>query len=437
MRIHRLGLAGAALAALLQAPALARDSRGDSEAGLDLFGRVFETIHDNYVHPVTRAALARAAIDGMLASLDPHSAYLPEQDYEAREAILSGRLTGIGLDLQDRDGVVTVVAPIAGGPAAAAGLQPGDRLLRVDGHPVASQLLDEVVASIHGQAGSAVHLTMETSAHAVRELRLIRAVIHIPVVQSALFGRKAYIRLTTFDSEAGAAVGAAWTDLARQAGGAPSGLVLDLRGNPGGEVEQAVAVASLFIRDGTIVSMHGRTPADSVKFGARGQDITNGAPIVVLSDATTASASEIVAGALQDRRRAAILGTRSFGKGSVQEMLPLDGNGALVLTTALYFTPDGRSIQALGIVPDVLVREARDEPDATRSIEASLPHAIEPVDATDAPRLSPWRALTGAIASRPPATWPEFDVGRPATDFQLQQGLKLLGLMSSTVTASR
>ena len=437
MRGSRLGIAGAALAALLGTPAAARDSRDDSQRGPDLFGRVFETIHSNYVRPVSRDALARAAIDGMLASLDPHSAYLTEPDYEAREALLAGRVTGVGLDLQDRDGVVTVVAPVAGGPAAAAGLQPGDRIVRVDGREVAGLLLDDVVGRIRGAPGTMVRLDVATAAHKLRALRLVRAVVHMPVVQSALFGGRAYIRLTTFDAEAGTAVAGAWAALARQAGARPTGLVLDLRGNPGGEVDQAVAVASLFIRQGGIVSMRGRTPADDLRFGARGQDITGGAPIVVLSDAGTASASEIVAGALQDHGRAAILGTRSFGKGSVQEMLPLDGDGALVLTTALYFTPSGRSIQALGIAPDMVVHEARDEPDAAGAIEATLPHAIEPRDATELPRVSPWRAVAGAIAARPPAGWPAFDATRPATDFQLQQGLKLLGLMATTVTASR
>ena len=463
----RLGLAGLALATCLQAPALARDGRSDSgrsdsgrsdsgrsDSGradpgrsdpgrsdparsLDLFARVFEATHDNYVRSVTGDALARAAIDGMLASLDPHSAYLTEPDYEARLALLAGRTTGIGLDLQARGGVVTVVAPVAGSPAAAAGLQPGDQLLRVDGRPVAGLLLDDVVARIRGEPGTAVRLTVATAGHRVRALRLTRAVIHTPVVQSSLFGTRAYIRLATFSSEAGTAVAQAWTALARQAGGPPTGLVLDLRDDPGGEVDQAVAVASLFIRQGTIVSMRGRTAADAVRFAARGRDITGGAPIVVLSDTGTASASEIVAGALQDHGRAAILGTRSFGKGSVQEMLPLDGDGALVLTTALYFTPSGRSIQGLGIAPDLVVHEARGEADAAMSVEASLPHAIAPVDATEMPRVSPWRAAAGAIASRPPSGWPAFDATRPATDFQLQQGLKLLGLMAPTVTASR
>lgn len=437
MRVSRLGLVGVALAALLHAPAQARDAGADSERGLDLFGRVFETIHDNYVHGVTRDALARAAIDGMLATLDPHSAYLPEPDYEAREALLSGRFAGIGLDLQDRRGVVTVVAPVAGSPAAAAGLQPGDRLVSVDGRKVADLLLEDVVARIKGAPGTRVRLAVETASHAIRTLTLTRVMVHAPVVQASRFGTRAYIRLTSFDSEAGAAVAAAWSALAREAAGPPSGLVLDLRGNPGGEVDQAVAVANLFIRHGAIVAIRGRTAADDARFDAHGPDITNGAPIVVLADASTASASEIVAGALQDHARAAILGTRSFGKGSVQEMLPLDGRGALVLTTALYFTPNGRSIQGLGIVPDVIVHEARDEPDEAHSTEASLPHAIEPVDATDVPRVSPWRALAGAIASRPPTTWPEFDATRPATDFQLQQALKLLGLMSATVTAQR
>ena len=419
MRAIGLGLAGVVLGSVLQAPAQARD---DAAASLDLLARAVEAIHGHYLRPVTHEALARAAIDGMLASLDPHSAYLPEPEYEAREAVLSGRVTGIGLDLQDRAGVVTVVAPTSGGPAAAAGLQPGDRVLRVDGHPVADLLLDEILARISGKPGTSVGLAVRSSDGRTRDLRLTRAVIHVPVVRSALFGGKAYIALARFDADAAADIAAAWADLARRAGGRPAGLVLDLRGNGGGELDQAVAVARLFLRRGAIVSIQGRRPADDLTYAAAGHDITGGAPIVVLVDAATASASEIVAGALQDHARAAILGTRSFGKGSVQETIPLGGDGALVLTTALFVTPSGRSIQALGITPDVIVHQAGDDPDAPSATEATLPHAIEPVDATDVPRRSRWRG----IAARPPVSWPALDAARPATDFQLQQGLELL-----------
>ena len=433
MRMHRLGPAGAVLLVLLQAPARADGGRDDPDPSLELLARVVEAIHSSYLRPVTHAALARAAIDGMLASLDPHSAYLPEPEYEAREAVLSGRVTGIGLDLQDRNGVVTVVAPVAGSPAAKAGLQPGDRLLSVDNQPVADLLFDEVVSRIRGRPGTSVGLAFRTSDGRVRERRLTRTPVHVPVVQSALYGGEAYIKLARFTSDAAADVAAAWEDLTRRAG-APPGLILDLRGNPGGQVDQAVAVASLFIRDGAIVSVRGRGPADSATFAAAGRDITNGARIVVLSDATTASASEIVAGALQDHDRAAILGTHSFGKGSVQAMLPLDGVGALVLTTALFFTPSGRSIQALGIAPDVLVHQARDQSDAAGSTEATLPHAIEPIDATDTPRVSRWQYIARSIARRPPVTWPAFDATHVATDFQLQQGLRLLALMSAPIS---
>ncbi len=432
-----IGLVIVLASALALGPARADDRKGDGAAGLDLFSRVFEAIHDGYVRPVTREALARAAIDGMLASLDPHSAYLTEPEFEAREAVLDGHFAGIGLDLQERDGAVTVVAPVAGGPAARAGLQPGDRILRIDDRPVAPLLLDEIISRIKGAPGTVVRLVVARGSHRPRDVRLVRADIHIPVVRSALFGRRAYIRLATFDAEAGTAVATAWTDLARTGGGPLSGLVLDLRGNGGGKVDQAVAVAGLFVRRGTIVAMRGRSPADNATYDAHGQDITGGVPIVVLTDASTASASEIVAGALQDHRRAAILGTRSFGKGSVQMMMPLDGHGALVLTTALYFTPSGRSIQARGIAPDVVVHEASDEPDAAATTEASLPHAIAPPDAIDRPALSPWRRVAAAIPARPPADWPRFDASTPATDFQLQQGLRLLDLMSTTVTASR
>ena len=404
---------------LLPRPACADDRNGDGPAGLELFNRVFETIHRAYLRKVTREALARAAIDGMLASLDPHSAYLTESEFEARETALAGHAAGIGVDLQEHDGAVIVVAPVAGSPAAQAGLQPGDRILRIDDRPVAPLLLDDVAARLKGAPGTTVRLVVATGGHAPRALRLVRADVHVPVVRSALFGHNAYIRLSAFDAEAAASIANAWTVLARTGAGGPiRGLVLDLRDNGGGEVEAAVAVADLFVRHGTIVTVRGRDLAAATRYQARRQDITDGAPIVVLTNARTASASEIVAGALQDHRRAAIVGTRTFGKGSVQTTLPLDGDGALVLTTALYFTPSGRSIQARGIMPDVVVHEPGDVPDAAIATEASLPHAIEPPDATERPPSS----LTGL---------PHVDVSTRGTDPQLQQGLRLLDMMAA------
>jgi len=272
------------------------------------------------------------------------------------------------------------------------------------------------------------------------ELSLQREIIHIQATRERLDGDVGYIRLTQFNEQADAGIRAAVQKLKQQANGHLKGFVLDLRNNPGGLLDQAVAVSNDFLDKGEVVSTRARHPEDSQRWNAKPGDITGGAPLVVLINNGSASASEIVAGALQDNRRAILLGVRSFGKGSVQTVIPLPGNGAMRLTTARYYTPSGRSIQGLGIVPDVKVQESRtDDPKYLPEREADLNHILRNTDAAAkeaAPARTDLPAIVKEIPGKPPEGWAKFDPAKPATDFQLQQGLKLVDAMAATKRVS-
>lgn len=318
------------------------------------FTEVYERIQSDYVESVDDEALIRNAIRGMLENLDPHSAYLDAEAYQELQEGTRGEFGGLGIEVGTRDGFVEVIAPIDGTPADAAGMRPRDLIIRIDGESVKGMELRQAVRLMRGEPGSAVTLSvMRESADQPREVTMERAIIRVESVRTEMLEPGlGYVRISQFQSGTGDDLLRALERLNRNADGL-DGLVLDLRNNPGGVLQAAVEVADAFLSRGEIVSTRGRVARAESRFIATPNDAISGAPLVVLVNAGSASASEIVAGALQDHRRAVILGESTFGKGSVQSVLPLRDGHAVKLTTARYFTPDGRSIQAEGIVPDV------------------------------------------------------------------------------------
>jgi carboxyl-terminal processing protease len=299
----------------------------------------------------------------MLTRLDPHSDYMDQDQYQQMNAVTRGQFGGIGIELTLEGRVPEVIAPIEGTPAANAGIEPGDRIVKIDGQATTGMDVETIVKRLRGTAGSRVALTIARSDRPPFDIVLTRAVIHVVSVKWALDpGRIGYVRITTFSEETPSELARAIAKLKAQAHGPLNGLVLDLRNNPGGLLDAAVEVTGELIDGGTVVTTRGRNPEDDhvYRAPARG-DLVAGASMVVLINAASASAAEIVAGALQDHRRATVMGTRSFGKGSVQTIIPIEGHGALRLTTALYYTPSGRSIQGNGIAPDVVVNLPKNE----------------------------------------------------------------------------
>ena len=331
---------------------------------------VYQRIKASYVEPVDDETLFRGAIDGMLASLDPHSAYLDGSSLQRLETMIDGNYQGLGISIQMDDGAVKVVSPFRGSPADQAGIKAGDFITHIDGRLIYGLEIDDAVAQMRGPAGTSVALTLfRPGRDEPVEVTVTRGVIELePVTSELKDGAIGHISVNEFSADVGRDVAQAITDLRREAGGRLNGLVLDLRRNPGGSLDEAVALSDLFLSQGQIVSQRGRSSRDTVYYDAetvyRG-DALAGTPMIVLIDEGSASASEIVAGALQDHNRALIMGERSFGKGSVQTLLPLGRDAALKLTTARYFTPSGRSVQEGGIQPDIRVPQLSD-PDAER-----------------------------------------------------------------------
>ena len=365
----------------------------DSSANLNLFSEVFHEVHNNYVKPVDDKHLVEGAIKGMLASLDPHSSYMNAKEYSEMMVQTRGEFAGLGMQVTMENGVIKVISPIDDTPAAHAGMKPGDLILAIDDKPVNGMTLSDAVAKLRGPVGSSVGLTVRREGMDPFKIKLTRGEIKVDPVKSRLIGNDiGYVRISSFSERAGSALAEALTSLRSQAHGKLAGVVLDLRNNPGGLLNQAVEVANEFLEKGGIVSMKGRQPQDNRNYTAEpGHDLVKGLPVVVLINGGSASASEIVAGALHDDHRAVLLGTRSFGKGSVQTVLPVkESGGAIRLTTALYYTPSGRSIQAQGIEPDVVVEPAKIEKIAVRPIrrEADLQGAL--------PNTGPEGAPTGA-----------------------------------------
>src|SRR5579862_7768126 len=369
--MKRFGVVAALAAAILLLP-MRQDGGAASTATttntaetykeLNLFGDVFEKVRSHYVDDVSDDTLMEGAINGMLTSLDPHSNYLNAKNFNDMKVQTRGEFGGLGIEVSMENGLVKVVSPIDDTPAAHAGLKPGDLITHLDGTPVQGLTLPEAVDRMRGPVNSDINLTIRREGKEPFDVKLTRAIIKIQSVRSHLEGNNiGYIRITSFNEQTDVGLNNALQSLKQQANDKLIGIVLDLRNNPGGLLDQAVAVAGDFIDKGEIVSTRGRRADDAQRYNAHSSDITNGLPLAVLINGGSASASEIVAGALQDHHRGVLIGSRSFGKGSVQTIIPLAGHGAMRLTTARYYTPSGRSIQALGIEPDILVDAAKIE----------------------------------------------------------------------------
>lgn len=354
-----LGVVAGFAGAVMLFPAAHSAADNSAYKQLDLFGDAFERVRANYVRPVSEGELVNAAIEGMVSSLDPHSSYMDAKAYADMKIQTKGEFGGIGIEVTMEDGLVKVISPIDDTPAAKAGIKPGDYIAAINSTPVQGLTLTDATDRMRGTPGSKVKLTvLRKGEKKPFDVSLTRAVVHVETVKFHREGDIGYIRLTSFNREAAAGIERAVTSLQKQIGPNLKGYILDLRNNPGGLLDQAVDVSDDFLQGGQIVSTRGRHSQDNAKYSAHSGDITGGKPVIVLINAGTASASEIVAGALQDDKRAKILGMTSFGKGSVQTIIPLSqGGGALRLTTARYFTPSGHSIQALGITPDVVVAQ--------------------------------------------------------------------------------
>ena len=326
---------------------------------LDLFGEVLERVRSDYVEKPEDSKLIEAAINGMLTALDPHSAYLNPKHFRDMQVQTRGEFGGLGIEVTMENGVVKVVSPIEDTPAAKAGIQSGDLITGLDKEQIQGLTLQEAVEKMRGPVNSPITLTIvRKGVEDPFDVKVTRDVIHInPVKYSAEGDDVGYIRVTTFNEQTTANMQKAIEDLKKQLGPKLKGYVIDLRNNPGGLLDQAISVSDAFLDQGAIVLTRGRNLEETQRSNARPGDMTDGKQLIVLINGGSASASEIVAGALQDHHRATIVGTRSFGKGSVQTIIPLGSNGALRLTTARYYTPSGRSIQAKGIEPEVLVEE--------------------------------------------------------------------------------
>lgn len=345
-------------------PDLATDTVSDSAPlpldDLRTFAEVMDRIKSAYVEPVSDKTLLENAIKGMLSNLDPHSAYLEPEAFRDLQESTSGEFGGLGIELGSEDGFLKVISPIDDTPASAAGIQPGDLIVKINGQPTKGMSLMQAVEKMRGKPGSGIELTLVREGGRPFDVELTRAVIKVRSVKSQLLDEGyGYIRITQFQVNTGEEVGKALAKLRKDNGKKLRGIVLDLRNNPGGVLQAAVEVTDHFLKKGLIVYTEGRIANSELRFNADPADASEGVPLVVLINGGSASASEIVAGALQDHKRAVLMGTDSFGKGSVQTVLPLNNDRALKLTTALYFTPNGRSIQAQGIVPDIEVARAK------------------------------------------------------------------------------
>jgi carboxyl-terminal processing protease len=340
---------------------------------------IYQLVKDNYVDQVEDDKLLKGAIDGMLASLDPHSSYLDGSSLQRLETMIDGNYTGLGLSVVEEDGAVKVVSPFKGSPAEKAGIKAGDFITHLDGTLYFERDLDEAVAKMRGEAGTSIRLTIfRQGRDAPFDVIVTRGVIELEPVTSELKGDVGVISVNEFSRDVGKDVASAITSLKAQVAKTPhgklAGLVLDLRSNPGGSLDEAVALSDIFLDKGDIVSQRGRVASENQFYRAESMfkgDVIKGMPMIVLIDAGSASASEIVAGALQDQRRAVIMGERSFGKGSVQSLIGLDKNSAVKLTTARYYTPDGHSVQEGGIDPDIRVPQLSD-PDAKARSERAV-----------------------------------------------------------------
>ncbi|TQF82515.1 S41 family peptidase [Elioraea sp. Yellowstone] len=425
------------LGARLGLGALAQDGgRADTYRLLSLFGDVFERIRAEYVEPVNDREVIEAAINGMLTSLDPHSGYMNPRTFRDMQVQTRGEFGGLGIEVTQEGGYIKVISPIDDTPAFRAGVKAGDLITHIDGRSVQGLTLNEAVERMRGPPRTEIKLTIrrEGAAQPI-QMTIVRDIIRIQSVRARLEDDVGYIRITSFNEQTDAGLRRAVQQLRSQGGARLKGFVIDMRNNPGGLLDQAVSVSDDFLDQGEIVSTRARRPEDAQRYNAKPGDIAAGLPLVVLINGGSASASEIVAGALQDHRRAVVIGTRSFGKGSVQTVMPLPGNGAIRLTTARYYTPSGRSIQATGIQPDVVVElyegEARAE---ARDREANLNRALSNDGGNGArpapiapPALPPGFVEASSNPPKPPGEGqPPIQFGDVARDYQLQRAIELV-----------
>lgn len=412
-------LLGAGGMALVDARAIAGPPGADTFRMLELFGNILATVDASYVAPVEHKQLIEAAIDGMVSSLDPHSSYLSPEDFDDMRALTKGEYAGLGIEITSEEGVAKVISPMDDTPAARAGIKAGDYITAVDGESIIGEKLDAVVKRLRGASGAAVTLTLVRDKKDPFDVKLVRQVINVKSVKSRMEGEYGYIRISAVNENTGRETVRAVRDLKAKSP-AIKGVVLDLRNNPGGLLDQSIEVADVFLDGGEVVSERGRNPKDIERFNARPGDMLEGLPIVVLVNGGSASAAEIIAGALQDRKRAEVIGLTSFGKGSVQSVIALRGgqDGALKLTTGRYYTPSGRSIQKTGIDPDLEVAKTKDEADYVANKTAQFSEATfkNSLNASEGKA----RREAHKVAYAPPEGYDA------KADFQLEKALEVL-----------
>ena len=403
-------------------------SAADTYEMLNLFGDVFERTRDNYVEQVPDKKLIENALNGMLMALDPHSGYLDESNFEDMKVQTKGEFGGLGIEVTMENGLVKVVSPIDDTPAAKAGLKPGDLIIKIGKEDVSGLNLSDAVDKMRGPVGSSIDLTVVRQGKSEPfVVKLQRAVIKVKSVRSRLVGNDVgYIRITSFNEQVQDGLEKAISDLKKRAADKEGkstlkGFILDLRNNPGGLLDQAVFVSDAFLEKGEIVSTRGRHPDQIERINATKGDLTDGLPLVVLVNEGSASASEIVAGALQDHRRGIIMGQKSFGKGSVQTIISLPGHGAMRLTTARYYTPSGRSIQAEGIVPDIDVKQAKIE-----EIEDKLAVLMTKESELRGALKNDTDYKASADKTRDATTLADTDAEKDKLDYQLQRAADLV-----------
>ena len=356
-------ISGALITTQFTEPLIAQETKRvkSTYENLDLFGDIFERIRSSYVEEIDEEKLIESAISGMLSSLDPHSSYMASEDFSTMQVQTRGEFGGLGIEVTQENGFIKVVSPIDDTPAANAGIEAGDFITKVDGESTLGKTLDEAVDKMRGPVGSEIIITVvREGVDEPFDVSIIRDTIEIKAVKARTEGKTIVLRVSSFTSKTYPNLKDSLEKEIKAAGGLENvnGVVVDLRNNPGGLLNQAIRVSDAFLESGEIVSTRGRAAGDAERYNATPGDLTNGKPVVVLINGGSASASEIVAGALQDHHRAIIVGTKSFGKGSVQTIIPLSSDGAAMrLTTARYYTPSGRSIQSLGVSPDILVKQ--------------------------------------------------------------------------------
>ena len=433
-------LLAASAVALLVFPAQAAETKkndADTYRLLNLFGDVFERVRSDYVEAPTDQQMIEAAITGMLSALDPHSSYLNAKSFRDMQVNTRGEFGGLGIRVTMEGGYVKVISPIDDTPAFRAGIKPSDLISHLDGESVQGLTLNQAVEKMRGKVGKDIKLTILREGMKPFDVTITRAVIKITSVRSKVEEKVGYIRITSFNEQTEKGLKKEMAKIKEEIGSDLQGVVLDLRNNPGGLLDQAIAVADAFLDKGEIVSTRSRRPEDTQRFNAKPGDLSGQLPIVVLINGGSASASEIVAGALQDHRRAVILGTKSFGKGSVQTIMPLPGHGAMRLTTARYYTPSGRSIQAKGIEPDIKVEQARIESIETlkRRRESDFRNALDSGDKKGSGKKPDAKPQAGksktSVEDEKPADKQDYQLSRA---LDLLRGLALLSGKMVTTT---